>query len=253
MQLTFLGTGTSMGVPVAGGFGKEHLDGDPRNIRWRCSAWLQTDETSIVIDTGPEFRLQTIRSGLSHIDLVLITHEHMDHISGLDDLRPFCYKQEQSIPVYTNASCIQAIRRRFEYMFGPDKYPGATSVDLREISSSFRFQDVNITPLPAVHGRIEVLGYRVNDISYLTDVNRIPDATKEKIRGSKVLVLDALRWEPEHPTHLTIPQAVEIAEELEVEQTYLIHMNVFVNHERTNRKLPDHVQLAYDQLTLNIP
>ena len=253
MQLTFLGTGTSMGVPVAGGFGKEHLDGDLRNIRWRCSAWLQTDETSIVIDTGPEFRLQTIRSGLSHIDLVLITHEHMDHISGLDDLRPFCYKQEQSIPVYTNASCIQAIRRRFEYMFGPDKYPGATSVDLREISSSFRFQDVNITPLPAVHGRIEVLGYRVNDISYLTDVNRIPDATKEKIRGSKVLVLDALRWEPEHPTHLTIPQAVEIAEELEVEQTYLIHMNVFVNHERTNRKLPDHVQLAYDQLTLNIP
>ena len=253
MQLTFLGTGTSMGVPVAGGFGKEHLDGDPRNIRWRCSAWLQTDETSIVIDTGPEFRLQTIRSGLSHIDLVLITHEHMDHISGLDDLRPFCYKQEQSIPVYTNASCIQAIRRRFEYMFGPDKYPGATSVDLREISSSFRFQDVNITPLPAVHGRIEVLGYRVNDISYLTDVNRIPDATKEKIRGSKVLVLDALRWEPEHPTHLTIPQAVEIAEELEVEQTYLIHMNVFVNHERTNRKLPDHGQLAYDQLTLNIP
>lgn len=252
MQLTFLGTGTSMGVPVAGGFGKEHLDGDPRNIRWRCSAWLQTQESSIVIDTGPEFRLQTIRSGLSHVDLVLITHEHMDHISGLDDLRPFCYKQEQSIPVYTSQSCIEAIKRRFDYMFGPDKYPGATSVDLREITEMLSFKDVEITPLPANHGQIEVLGFRVNDVSYLTDVKEIPAQTKERIRGSKVLVLDGLRWEPEHPTHLTIPEAAAVAKELDVPETYLIHMNSYVNHKKTNARLPDNVQLAYDQLTLEI-
>ncbi len=252
MRLTFLGTGTSMGVPVAGGFGKENIDGDPRNIRWRCSAWLQTEESSIVIDTGPEFRLQTIRSGLSKVDLVLITHEHMDHIAGLDDLRPFCYKQEQTIPVYGSKSCLEAIRRRFEYMFGPDRYPGATSIDLQEIDSTVTFKDLDITPLPVNHGKVTVLGFRVNNVSYLTDVKEIPEATKEQIHGSKVLVLSGLRWKPEHPTHMTIPQAVEVAQELDVEKTWLIHMNSYVNHEETNRRLPENVRLAYDQLTVTV-
>jgi phosphoribosyl 1,2-cyclic phosphate phosphodiesterase len=241
-----------MGVPIAGGFNSEHLDGDPRNIRWRCSAWIETDQSSIVIDTGPEFRLQTLRSGLSKIDLVLITHEHMDHIAGLDDLRPFCYKQEQSIPVYGSDECLDAIRRRFDYMFGPNRYPGATDIDLQEITGETTFQDLQITPLPAIHGKVNVLGYRVNDVAYLTDVKAIPDSTKELIRGSKVMVLSGLRWKPDHPTHLTIPQAVDIADELEVPKTYLIHMNSYVNHQHSNQRLPDHVRLAYDQLTVSI-
>lgn len=252
MRLTFLGTGTSMGVPVAGGFGRERIGGDPRNVRWRCSAWIQTEESSIVIDTGPEFRLQTIRSGLSEIDLVLVTHEHMDHIAGLDDLRPFCYKQEQSIPVYGSRSCLQAIRRRFEYMFGPNRYPGATDIDLEEIRNTVTFRDVEITPLPVVHGKVNVLGYRLNDLAYLTDVKEIPEATKELIRGSEVLVLSGLRWKPKHPTHMTIPEAVAMADELEIPQTYLIHMNSYVDHEESNKRLPDHVRLAYDQLTLDL-
>lgn len=241
-----------MGIPVAGGFGSERLKGDPRDIRWRCSAWIQTEESSIVIDTGPEFRLQTLRAGIDHIDLVLITHEHMDHIAGLDDLRSFCYKQKQSIPLYTTAEAADAIHRRFEYMFGPDQYPGSTSLDIQTIEEPTSFRDVTIVPLPVNHGDVQVMGYRMNDISYLTDVKSIPDDTKERIRGSEVLVLSGLRWEPEHPTHMTIPEAVEAAEELDVGQTFLIHMNSYVNHEESNRRLPDHVQLAYDQLTVTV-
>lgn len=252
MKLTFLGTGTSMGVPIAGGFGREQIEPDPRNNRWRCSAWIQSEETSIIIDTGPEFRLQTLRAGLSHIDLVLITHEHMDHIAGLDDLRPFCYKQNQSMPVYSTREGVEAIRRRFDYMFGPDRYSGAASLDLHEMIEPMTFRDVTITPLPVRHGRVDVLGFRVGDISYLTDVKSIPDKTKERIKGSNLLVLSGLRWRPEHPTHMTIPEAVEIAEELEIPQTYLVHMNGFVNHAESNKKLPGYVQLAYDQLTVEV-
>lgn len=252
MKITFLGTGTSMGVPVAGGYGRNATDADPRNVRWRSSAWIQTEKSSIVIDTGPEFRLQTLRAGLSELDLVLITHEHMDHIAGLDDLRPICHHRQKAVPVYTTKEAISAIKKRFEYMFGPDKYPGAASIDLLEADSAFSFRDVKINPLPVKHGKVNVLGYRLNNISYITDVKTIPEATKECIKGSKVLVLSGLRWEPEHPTHMTIPEAVDTAEELGVDQTYLIHMNSYVNHAKTNKKLPDHVQLAYDQLTLHL-
>jgi phosphoribosyl 1,2-cyclic phosphate phosphodiesterase len=247
MKLTFLGTGTSMGVPVAGGFGSEMLDGDPRNERFRCSAWIQEKETSILIDTSPEFRLQTIRAGITKLDLVLITHEHMDHIAGLDDLRAYNYAQKASIPLYTSKRTAESIERRFEYMFGDNKYPGSASIDLNIVNEPFSFKDLFITPLQIHHGKIDILGFKINDLAYMTDAKSIPEATKELVRGTKVMVISGLRWAPEHPTHLTIPEAVELADELEVEQTYLIHMNAYVNHQETNEKLPDHVQLAYDQ------
>ncbi|PWN05943.1 MBL fold metallo-hydrolase [Rhodohalobacter mucosus] len=252
MKVTFLGTGTSMGVPVAGGFGKEMIKGDPRNQRTRCSAWVQTEQSSVVIDTGPEFRIQTLRSNVNRIDLVLITHEHMDHIAGLDDLRSFNYAQKAPIPLFSSGRAIRSIENRFDYMFGENKYPGSTSVEMSELTESTRFRDIRITPLPYSHGATQVLGFRLNDFSYLTDVKSIPDETREKVRGSRVMVLSGLRWEPGHPTHLTIPEAVEIATELEIPETYLIHMNSYVDHEESNRRLPPHVQLAYDQLEITI-
>ena len=252
MKCTFLGTGTSMGVPVAGGFGREMIKGDPRNQRTRCSVWVQTKESSIVIDTGPEFRIQTLRSNLNRVDLVLITHEHMDHVAGLDDLRSFNYAQKGPIPLYSSKQALESIERRFDYMFGEDKYPGSTSLNMMELTGPVSFRDTRITPLPYNHGSIQVLGYRINDFSYLTDVKSIPDETRKKVQGSKVMVLSGLRWEPSHPTHLTIPEAVDIATELEVPKTYLIHMNSYVDHEESNRRLPDHVKLAYDQLEITI-
>lgn len=241
-----------MGVPVAGGFGYELLDGDPRNERYRCSAWVQHGETSILIDTSPEFRLQTIRAGIKKIDVLLITHEHMDHIAGLDDLRAYNYAQQSTIPLYTSERAAKSIKRRFEYMFGDNKYPGSASVDIRIIDNDLNIGDITITPLPINHGHIDILGFKINDLAYMTDTKSLPESTKRLVKGCKVMVLSGLRWAPEHPTHLTIPQAVELADELEVEQTYLIHMNAYVNHRQSNEKLPNHVQLAYDQMTVEI-
>lgn len=252
MKLTFLGTGTSMGVPVAGGFGSELLDGDPRNERYRSSAWVQYNGASILIDTSPEFRLQTIRAGIKRIDLVLITHEHMDHVAGLDDLRAYNFAQKESIPLFTSPRAAESIRKRFDYMFGEDRYPEATSVDIHEIEEPFTWNGIRITPLPVNHGPIDIYGYRLGDLVYLTDTKRIPEPTKELIRGARTMVISGLRWAPPHPSHLTIPEAIELANELQVEETWLTHMNIQVNHRKVSSRLPAHVKLAYDQLTIEI-
>lgn len=252
MKLTFLGTGTSMGVPVAGGFGEERISNDPRNLRTRCSAWIQTDSTSLLIDAGPEFRIQSIRAKIKNIDHVLITHEHMDHVSGLDDLRAYNYVQKDSIPVHTSKQCIESIKRRFDYMFGKNKYIGSTSLELTEINKKTILGDVEVTPLPCSHGSLSILGFRLNDLCYLTDVKEIPESTKALIKGSKAIVLSGLRWEPAHPTHLTIPEAVDLINVLEIPQAYLIHMNSYVDHKSSNEKLPNHIRLAYDQQVIEI-
>lgn len=252
MKLTFLGTGTSMGVPVAGGFLKEKLYHDPRNIRTRCSVWIESNNLSFLIDVSPEYRIQSIRSGIKELDFVLITHEHMDHIGGLDELRIYNYKKKAPIPIYTTESSIRNIKSRFEYMFGKDKYPGSTSLDLNTINKTIKIKDVTITPLPIKHGELDILGFRINDTAYLTDVSEIPNSTKELIKGCSTIIISALRWEPEHPTHLTIPQAVKIIESLNIPRAYLIHMNSYVQHEESNRNLPEHINLAYDMQIIEI-
>lgn len=252
MEITFLGTGTSMGVPIAGGFAPDGLTNDPRNIRSRCSVWVRQKDLSILIDAGPEFRIQSIKNKIQTIDHVLITHEHMDHIAGLEDLRAYNYERKGGIPVYGTPSCIDAIRSRFDYMFGANKYPGSTTLTLNIISEPLFFDDLAVTPLPVIHGELKMLGFRLNDFCYLTDVKDIPESTKKLIHGAKLVVLSGLRWEPEHPTHLTIPQAVQLLEELEIERGLLIHMNSYVNHEETNARLPRHIKLAFDQQVIHL-
>lgn len=252
-KLTFLGTGTSMGVPVAGGFDKHLISDDPKNERTRCSAWLQSNETSVLIDVSPEFRIQSIRAAIPRVDLVLITHEHMDHIAGLDDLRAYNFVQKSSIPLFTSRRTADSIRSRFDYMFGEHRYPGATDIEMEAIEKSCSYRDLRITPLPVHHGSLEIYGFRIGDLCYMTDTKHVPEETKRLIEGCHTLVVSGLRWEPDHPTHMIIPEAIDLAEEVNATETYLIHMNSQVEHGDTEERLPESIHLAYDQLSIEIP
>lgn len=253
MIIQLLGTGTSMGVPTAGNFSYVGHTGDPRDVRMRCSAWIQVQGTHILIDVGPDFRQQTIISGLNHIDALLITHEHMDHIMGLDDLRPFCYKKKKPIPAFMSPTAKKAILARFDYMFEPNKTPGSVDLDITTVSNEpFLMNDIKIIPIPIFHGAMHVLGYRIGGFTYLSDVNHIPPSSLELIKGSDLLVMSALRWSPKHPTHFTIPEAVSIIESLNVKQAYLIHVSSDVIHEHTNGQLPNSIRLAHDMMRIEL-
>ena len=199
-----------MGVPVAGGFYKEGLIPDSRNIRNRCSAWIQQEGFSLVIDIGPEFRLQSISAGINQIDAVLITHEHMDHIAGIDDLRMYNYIKKDSIPVYTPPSAIKSIKTRFHYLFGAERYPGSAKISFHTIHNPVKIGPFTITAIPAKHGRLDIIGFKINDLCYLTDVKELPKESLSLIEGAKVLILSSLRWEPKHPTPLSNPDAVAV-------------------------------------------
>lgn len=242
-----------MGVPVAGGFDQHLISSDPKNIRTRCSAWLQSDETSVLIDVSPEFRIQSIRAAIPRVDLVLITHEHMDHIAGLDDLRAYNFAQNSSIPLFTSRRTADSIRSRFDYMFGKNRYTGATDIEMKAIEKSCTYRDLTITPLPVHHGSLEIFGFRIGDLCYMTDTKHVPEETKKLIDGCHTLVVSGLRWEPQHPTHMTIPEAIELSDEVHAKNTYLIHMNSQVEHSETDERLPDSIHLAYDQLCIEIP
>lgn len=239
-----------MGVPVAGGFYKEGLIPDSRNIRNRCSAWIQQDGFSLIIDIGPEFRLQSISAGINQIDAVLITHEHMDHIAGIDDLRMYNYIKKDSIPIYTTPSAIKSIKTRFHYLFGAERYPGSAKISFHTIHNPVKIGPFTITAIPAKHGRLDIIGFKINDLCYLTDVKELPKESLSLINGAKVLILSALRWEPKHPTHLSIPDAVALITKLGVPEAYLIHMNGQTKHGSSNKKLPKNIRLAFDQQTI---
>lgn len=250
MKVTFLGTGTSMGVPVAGGFWRGKMGPDPRNARTRCSLWVQSETTSILIDAGPEFRLQSLRSSLRDIDAILITHEHMDHVSGLDDIRPFTAEYERPIPLYGQERVLASIESRFDYMFGLRRYPGATDLTLHPVTGPFSVGDLKITPLPVMHGTLPILGYRIGNLAYMTDLKTLPDETFPLLEGCEILIMGALRWNQPHTTHATIEESLDIVKSLSAREIYFIHMNGSVDQALDQQKLPDHVRFAYDQQVL---
>jgi phosphoribosyl 1,2-cyclic phosphate phosphodiesterase len=251
MKLTFLGTGTSTGNPALLCSCAVCLSDDPRDIRLRSSVLVETGKHSLLIDCGPDFRQQALRASIRHIDAVLVTHEHYDHMGGLDDLRPFCFVNE--MPLYAEQRILQHLKVAMPYSFREFKYPGVPLFDLRPVSDRpFYIDDQKIIPIKLLHHKLPVLGYRIGDLTYLTDFNGVTDKELEKAVGSKVLVIDALRSAP-HISHNTLQQALDIIERVRPEKAYLIHMSHDMGLQaEVEPTLPEGVFFSYDGLELTI-
>jgi phosphoribosyl 1,2-cyclic phosphate phosphodiesterase len=253
LKVTFLGTGTSQGVPVIACDCEVCRSLDYRDKRTRTSIHIEVDGKSIVFDTGPDFREQMLRERINHLDAVIYTHEHKDHTAGLDDVRSYNFKQEMDMPVYGRKPVLQQIKREFAYIFAANKYPGIPKVKLHEIENQpFQVEGIDILPVDVMHYKLPVFGYRIKDFTYITDVNHIPDEEKRKIRGSKVLVLSALQ-KHSHLSHFNLEQAIAVVKELEIPQAYFIHMGHRMGlHRDIEEELPDGMELAHDGLKIEL-
>lgn len=247
MKLTFLGTGTSTGVPYIGCDCEVCRSANPKDKRLRCSALLEVDGKQILLDCGPDFRQQALRSGIRHLDAVLLTHKHTDHVGGLDDLRPF-----GSVPIYANESTVAHIHEAYSYCFGND-YKGIPTFRLHQIENApFEVAGVRVTPILAYHYQLPNFGYRVENFAYLTDYKTVPEEEMEKLKGLDVLVLDALRYR-DHFSHATVDESLALVERVGAKQAYFVHACHDIGlHDEVDRSLPDHVHLAYDGLSIEI-
>ena len=251
VKVTFLGTGTSQGVPVIGSNHPVCLSENPKDKRLRSSILVNIDDVNIVVDTGPDFRQQMLRAGVTHLEAVLFTHEHKDHTAGLDDIRPFNFRQKRDMDVFAEPSVQDALKREFQYIFADDKYPGVPKVKLHDIQNEpFQVWGKEVIPIRVLHYKLPVFGFRFGNFTYITDANKITEAEKEKIRGSKVLVLNALRKEP-HISHFTLQEAIDLVQELEVEKAYFTHISHILGfHDEVSKELPKNCFLAYDGLEI---
>ena len=253
MEITFLGTGTSTGVPMIACPCAVCHSPDSRDKRLRSSILIRTEKTTIVIDTTPDFRYQMLRQNVTSLDAVVFTHPHKDHIAGLDDVRAYNFFMKVPMNVYANALTEETLKREFGYAFSDKKYPGVPEIQLHTIDDQpFQVGDLTFIPILVWHYKMPVYGYRIGDFTYITDANRIDDAEKEKIRGSKVLVLNALRRES-HMSHFTLSEAIALSRELEVQQAYFTHISHQLGlHASVSEELPLGAALAYDGLTIRI-
>ena len=253
MKITFLGTGTSQGVPVIGCDCEVCTSTSPYDNRLRVSVLLEINGKILVIDTGPDFRYQMLRAKVRHLDAILITHEHKDHVAGLDDVRAFNYWQKEAMNVYAHKRVHETLEREFHYAFADFKYPGVPLITLNEISSDpFEVEGINIIPIEVMHYLLPVYGFRIGDFTYITDAKTITESEKKKIEGSKVLVINALQKD-RHISHFTLEEAVEFAREMGVEKTYLTHISHRMGkHADVSKELPPGVEFAFDGLEIKL-
>ena len=253
MIVTFLGTGTSQGVPVIACSCEVCNSLDFRNKRLRVSVHVAVGGKSFVIDTGPDFRQQMLQERIEKLDAILFTHEHKDHTAGLDDVRAFNFRQKKNMPAYGRPSVLDQLKKEFAYAFAEVKYPGTPNIDLKTIDNkAFEVEGVEVLPIEVLHYKLPVYGYRIKDFTYITDANDISSAEKEKIKGSKVLVLNALR-KTDHISHFTLQEALDLIEELKPEKAYLTHISHQMGlHKEVSKELPKNVYLAYDGLKVEI-
>ncbi len=254
MKVYFLGTGTSQGIPVIGSNHPVCLSRNSKDKRLRVSVWISWENHSLIIDCGPDFRQQMLASNCQKVDAILFTHEHADHTAGIDDIRPFNFKQGE-IPIYAHQRVIDNLKKRFEYVFeNVNKYPGAPSVTTYEVvnNESFSFGGKKIIPVNAMHGNLQVFGYRIDDFAYLTDVKTIKKTEINKLKNLDVLVINALREEP-HDTHFNLKEALDFVTLVKPKKTYLTHISHILGyHEEVQKELPENVFLAYDNLEIKL-
>jgi len=253
VHVRFLGTGTSQGIPMIACSCEVCRSTDPCDQRLRVSMHIETEGKSFIIDTGPDFRQQILRAGIQRVDAVLYTHEHKDHTAGMDDIRGFNYAQKSSIPLYAQAPVIEQLKREFAYAFAEDKYPGVPEIEVHEIENRpFTIAGVSIIPILVKHYYLDVLGFRFGDFTYITDANFISDEELDKVRGSKVVVINALR-KTTHISHFTLDEALEVIEKIKPEKAYITHISHMMGlHAEVEKELPAHVHLAFDGLTLEV-
>lgn len=253
MKVTFLGTGTSQGVPVIACDCEVCKSLDFRDNRLRASMHVEYNGSSLVIDSGPDFRQQMLRERIQRLDALIFTHEHKDHTAGMDDVRSFNFKQGEDMPVYGEKRVLEQLKTEFAYAFQEIKYPGVPSIDLHEIiNEPFQIENVTLTPIRAMHYKLPVFGYRIGDFAYITDANYIAPEEMNKLKGLKVLVLNALQQE-DHISHFTLNEALDVVDELKPEMAYFTHMSHRMGlHQDVSVKLPENVSLAYDGLRISV-
>jgi len=253
MKITFLGTGTSQGVPVIACDCNVCSSNNQKNKRLRSSVLIETKEEIFTIDAGPDFRQQMLINKVKKLDAIIITHGHKDHVGGMDDIRAFNYLQKKAMPVWANEFASNSIRTEFSYAFSDDKYPGVPNFDLHLITeSSFRIGNTKITPIPLLHLKMLVHGFRIEDFTYITDTNKIPDTSWELIKGTKILVINALRKQ-KHISHFNLEEALDVINKINPNKAYITHISHLMGlEEEVSKELPNNVEFAYDGLSIKI-